>query len=54
MKLSDALITMIVKKGVLYEARNTDAEFEMPDGIKIKVTIEHMTIKVEKTQKEDA
>lgn len=56
MKITDMLISAIVKKGVLYEARNTDVEFEVPvkneDGtsseIRIKFKAEHMTLKIEK------
>lgn len=56
MKLTDMLISAIVKKGVLYEARNTDVEFEVPvkneDGasseIRIKFKAEHMTLRIEK------
>ena len=30
MKITDMLISAIIKKGVLYEARNVDIDFEIP------------------------
>lgn len=49
MSLMDTIITMIVKKGVLYEARNTVIETELPDTkIKVKISIENMKISMEK------
>jgi hypothetical protein len=61
MKITDVLISAILKKGVLYEARNVDADFEIPgeqlamtkEGgifktIKVNVKIDHMSIRVEK------
>lgn len=56
MKLTDMLISAIVKKGILYEARNADIQVEVPmtgeDGkesnVKITFKAEHMTLKIEK------
>lgn len=49
MKLTDALVTLILKKGVLYEAKNFEADIDVPDSnIKVHVTIDNMTLKVEK------
>ena len=62
MKLTEMLISAIVKKGILYEARNVDTTFTMPirvhddtgsplDVLK-QVTVnfkaEHMSLRVEK------
>ena len=58
MKLTDIIITAILKKGILYEARNVDTDVEVPINIegqehKIKVNIkcEHMTLKFDKEEK---
>lgn len=60
MKISDMLISMIIKKGILYEVRNCDLEFDIPISeisgeeevpdkkIKIRVKAEHMTLKIDK------
>jgi hypothetical protein len=60
MKITDLIISAIMKKGVLYEARNCDMEFDIPmsqqseDGetkestIKIKFKAEHMKLSFEK------
>lgn len=58
MKITDMLISAIIKKGILYEARNVDVEFTIPqqtsgeeetlENIKIQFKAEHMTLKVEK------
>lgn len=56
MKLTEALTNMLIssliKKGVLYEARNCDMEFEIPTegekNIKIKFKCEHMKLSIEK------
>lgn len=60
MKITDMLISAIIKRGILYEARNCDVEFDIPtthlgineetkeNKIKIKFKAEHMTLKIEK------
>ena len=52
MSVTDMLISAIVKKGVLYEARNCDLDFDIPleskDNIKIHFKAEHMTLRIEK------
>lgn len=53
MKLTDMFISAVIKKGILYEARNCDLDFEIPmegkEGtIKINFKAEHMTLRVEK------
>jgi DUF917 family protein len=59
-KITDMIVSAIMKKGVLYEARNCDVEFEIPsselsgkegtDGNKIKIRFkaENMTLRIEK------
>ena len=55
MKITEMLISAIVKKGILYEARNADIQVDVPmtgeDGkqnnIKITIKAEHMTLKIE-------
>ena len=60
MKISDMIVSAILKKGLLYEARNVDVEFKIPrdqpmevaglklEGITIRFKAEHMSIKIEK------
>ena len=60
MKITDLIISAIMKKGVLYEARNCDMEFDIPntqtsdDGetkertITIRFKAEHMKVSIEK------
>ena len=60
MKISELVMSTILKKGVLYEAKNCDLEFDIPmtqsDGsiadllykTRIKIKAESITIKVEK------
>ena len=59
MKLTDLILSAIIKKGVLYEARNCDVEFEIPQNkehgsnapnekIKIHFKAEHMSLRIEK------
>lgn len=52
MKITDAIISAILKKGIIYEARNFEADVEIPETkIKARITIEHMTVKIEKEEK---
>jgi hypothetical protein len=64
LKLTDMLISAILKKGLLYEACNVDVEFQIPklavagaiDGYKetketfiiVRCKAEHMTLSMEK------
>lgn len=60
LKITDMIISAILKKGILYEGRNCDVEFEIPtlqeapgggvkeNKIKIKFKAEHMTLRIEK------
>lgn len=49
MKLTEALISMIIKKGMIYNAKNFEADIDVPDSnIKINVKIENMTLTVQK------
>jgi len=55
MKITEMIISAIVKKGVLYEARNVETDFDIPtivDGqektIKINLKAEHMTLRIER------
>lgn len=60
MKLADMVISAILKKGILYEARNIDVDFDIPteklceskEGnefktVKVHVKAEHMSIRIE-------
>ncbi|MDF2800193.1 MAG: hypothetical protein K0S61_96 [Anaerocolumna sp.] len=57
--IKDMLVSALMKKGVLFEARNYEMEFEIPnpnksqegntkDTIKIKCKADHVRITVEK------
>lgn len=60
LKLSDMLISAIIKKGILYEGRNCEMEFDVPttnfgvneeikeNVVRIRLKAEHMTIRIEK------
>lgn len=66
MKLTDMLISAIIKKGILYEARNVDMEISVPmsaistvgettpviNEIRVYFKAEHMTLRIEKTEEE--
>jgi hypothetical protein len=58
MKITDMIISAILKKGVLYEARNVDTDIEIPmvidnqeRSIYINIKCEHMTLRIEKEEK---
>lgn len=53
-KLLEMAISMIVKKGIAYEARNCDFNIDIPNGdekIKVNFKAEHMKLYVEKESK---
>lgn len=60
MKITDVIISAIIKKGVLYEARNCEMEFDIPTTetsdngetretmIKIRFKAEHVKLSMDK------
>lgn len=55
MKLSDMIISAIIKRGILYEARNCDINFDIPlsgkeEKIKVTFRADNMTLKIEKDE----
>lgn len=51
MKLTDALISALIRKGVFYEAKNVDTTFEIPTDAKtitIHFKAEQMSLRVDK------
>lgn len=53
--IKDMILSAILKKGILYEARNVDVEFDIPTevegttkNIKITLKAEHMNLRIEK------
>lgn len=56
MKISDLIITALIKKGMLYEARNMDVDVDIPfgenngDTIKVNIKCDHMSVKIEKNE----
>jgi len=58
MKITDMIISAILKKGILYEARNVDTNIEIPmvienqeRKIKINIKCQHMTLRIEREEK---
>lgn len=61
MKVTDMLISAILKKGILYEAKNVDTIIDVPivvEGQERKVSIgikcDNMTLRIEKDEKTGA
>jgi len=58
MKIIDMIISAILKKGILYEARNVNTDVEIPitqeRKIKVNIKCEHMTLRIEKDEKTGA
>lgn len=53
MKLTDLVITALIKKGILYEARNMDVDVDIPFGedmMKVNIKCDHMSVKIEKSE----
>ncbi len=59
MKLTDMIISGLIKRGIVYEARNVNVDFTIPrtkmeqvgfdlDGIKINFKADHVTLKIDK------
>lgn len=53
-KITDMVISAILKKGILGEARDVDVEFDIPkedatsEKTKIHIKVEHMSIQIDK------
>ena len=47
MKLTDIMVSALLKKGILGEVRNLEMDIPL-EGMTIKVKAEHVTLKVEK------
>ena len=53
MKLTDMIISAIIKKGILYEAHNVEIITELPDtNIKVRINIPRMTLRTLKEGEE--
>lgn len=57
MKITDMLISAVIKKGIIYEARKVDTDVEIPividnqeRTVKINIKCEHMTLKIERPE----
>lgn len=57
MKITDMLISAVIKKGIIYEARKVDTDVEIPividnqeRTVKINIKCEHMTLKIERSE----
>ena len=49
MKLTDMIVSYILKGGIVSESRNLEVEVDIPESnITVKIKCEHITIKVEK------
>jgi hypothetical protein len=52
MKIMDMVISAVIKKGILWEARNFETDVEFPEnGMVVKIKAEHITARVEKDEK---
>lgn len=60
MKITEMILSAIIKKGILYEAKNCDMEIELPlaqldienpNNIKIKFKAENVILRIEKSDK---
>lgn len=54
-KITDLLVSGLLKKGILYEARGVDTDVQVPiivngteQNVKINIKCEHMTLRIEK------
>ncbi len=55
MKLTDMIVSAALKRGVVYEGRNVEADIHIPDTeLRINVKIEHMKVTISKEVKEEA
>ena len=61
MSVADMIISAVLKKGVLYEARNVDTNVEVPMiinnqeyRINVNIKCEHMTLRMDKDGKEES
>jgi len=54
MKLTDMLISMIIKRGVMYEARSVEANLELPSNpeLKIKLKADRVIVTILKEENE--
>jgi hypothetical protein len=53
LNIKDMILSAIIKKGILYEARNCDINVDVPSGndtIKINFKAEHMSLRIEKSE----
>lgn len=55
MKISDMVISAIIKRGILYEARNCNIQFDIPlaekeEKIKVTFKADNMILKIEKDE----
>ena len=51
MKITDMIVSALIKKGVLYEARNCDMDIEIPVNdttVVIRFKADNMSLKIEK------
>lgn len=54
MALSDMIISAIIKKGIVWEARNFETDVQIPDSkVTVKIKAEHMTVRIEKDKKDE-
>ncbi|GHU53674.1 hypothetical protein AGMMS49975_12380 [Clostridia bacterium] len=56
-KIAEMALSAILKKGILYEARNVDTNIEIPvnignkeSNVVVNIKCEHMTLRIEKEE----
>ena len=53
MKLTDMVIAGIIKRGIIFEARNFETDVEIPEtNVTVKIRAEHLTVRVDKDEAE--
>jgi len=51
MNVTEMVLSAIIKKGVVWEARNFETDVQIPDNnMIVKIKAEHMTIQLEKRE----
>lgn len=61
MKITDMIVSALLKRGMVYEARNVDVEFDIPQNktgqedptserMLIHLKVDHMSIQIEKKE----
>jgi len=51
MKLTDMIISGVIKRGIVFEARNFEGDIQIPDtNVTIRIKAENVTVRVDKEE----